>query len=195
MKALRTIGVGILGLLIGPLLVAAPIATAQPSDGRPGSSRFVPYTTADGDTTYGLSQREAQALLSGRGMGLARPAELNGYPGPMHVLELADELALTPEQKQKAREARERVVIEAPKLGRQIIEKELALDHLFRSGSADAARIDELTQEIGRLRAELRAIHLRAHLVMQHALAVEQIRTYMDARGHPAPSRLRPDIP
>ena len=41
-----------------------------------------------------LSQDEQSALLAGRGMGLARPAELNGYPGPTHVLELAAQLDL-----------------------------------------------------------------------------------------------------
>lgn len=189
MKALCHIGLGALGLLTSSVLLAASAATAQPSSAQPNPQRFVPYATAAGDTTYGLSEREAQALLAGRGMGMARPAEMNGYPGPMHVLELADELALTPEQKQEAQEARERVLIDAPALGRQVVEKELALDRLFRSGSADEARIDELTQDIARLRAELRAIHLKAHLVMHRALAVEQVRTYMDARGHTA-SRL-----
>jgi Spy/CpxP family protein refolding chaperone len=128
-------------------------------------------------------------------MGLARPAEMNGYPGPMHVLDLADELSLTPEQKQQARAARERVMTEAPALGRQIVDKELALDRLFRDGSADEAQIRALTQKIAQLRAELRAIHLQAHLVMQRALAVEQLRTYIEARGHPMPARLRPDTP
>ena len=33
-------------------------------------------------------------LRAGRGMGLALAAELNGYPGPAHVLELADKLDL-----------------------------------------------------------------------------------------------------
>jgi hypothetical protein len=32
-------------------------------------------------------------------MGLALAAELNGYPGPIHVLQLSDKLGLTPEQK------------------------------------------------------------------------------------------------
>ena len=32
-------------------------------------------------------------------MGLAKAAELNHYPGPAHVLTLATELALTPDQK------------------------------------------------------------------------------------------------
>lgn len=193
MKALRFLIVLLLGVAAG---AAVPFeAAAQSPRVLPTPGRFAPYVAADGDTAYGLSQREAQGLLAGRGMGMARPAEMNGYPGPLHVLELADELALTPEQKQQARSARERVITEAPMLGRQIVEKELALDRLFRSGSAEAARIDALSQEIGRLRAELRAIHLRAHVVMQRALAVEQVRTYMAARGHAVPSRLRPDTP
>lgn len=184
-----------LTLIGGCALLAVHSVAAQPADMRPDRPRFAPYVTAEADTIYGLSQREAQALRAGRGMGLARSAEMNGYPGPTHVLDLADELALTPEQQQLAREVRERVATEAPELGRQIVAKELELDRLFRSGSADLVRIDRLTQEIGRLRGELRAIHLQAHLVMQRALAVEQIRSYMNARGHPLPSRLHPDTP
>jgi hypothetical protein len=34
-------------------------------------------------------------------MGLALPAELNGYPGPIHVLELSDKLGLSAEQKSR----------------------------------------------------------------------------------------------
>ena len=47
--------------------------------------RVDPYTVAD--------------LKAGRGMGLALAAELNGYPGPSHVLELADKLKLSAEDK------------------------------------------------------------------------------------------------
>jgi hypothetical protein len=41
------------------------------------------------------------ALLKGEGMGMAKAAELNGYPGPTHVLTLAKELALTESQLQQ----------------------------------------------------------------------------------------------
>lgn len=194
MEALRLILIAVLSTATAWLALTPSGAAAQSPRPMPGPQSFTPYI-ADGDTAYGLSQREAQQLLAGRGMGLARPAEMNGYPGPRHVLDLADELALTPEQKQQAREARERVATEAPELGRRIVEKELALDRLFRSGSADEARISELTQDIAQLRAALRAIHLHAHLVMHRALAVDQIRTYMDARSHALPDRLRSDTP
>ena len=37
-----------------------------------------------------LSEQQVADLKAGRGMGLALSAELNGYPGPAHVLELSD---------------------------------------------------------------------------------------------------------
>jgi Spy/CpxP family protein refolding chaperone len=194
MKALRLLLLVVLSTATAWLAFPPFEAAAQSPRSIAAGQSFTPYV-ANGDSTYGLSQREGQRLLAGRGMGLARPAEMNGYPGPMHVLDLADELSLTPEQKQQARAARERVMTEAPALGRQIVDKELALDRLFRDGSADEAQIRALTQKIAQLRAELRAIHLQAHLVMQRALAVEQLRTYIEARGHPMPARLRPDTP
>ena len=39
-----------------------------------------------------LSPDEVQQYLAGAGMGYAKAAELNHFPGPMHVLELADKL-------------------------------------------------------------------------------------------------------
>lgn len=194
MKALRPLILVVLSTATAWLTMTPSGAAAQSPRSMVTGQPFAPYV-ANGDTTYGLSQREGQRLLAGRGMGLARPAEMNGYPGPMHVLDLADELALTPEQQQQARTTRERVMTEAPALGRQIVEKELTLDRIFRDGSAEEARVRTLTREIAQLRAELRALHLQAHLVMQRALAVDQVRTYMEARGHPMPARLRPDTP
>jgi hypothetical protein len=48
-----------------------------------------------------LSDQQVADLRAGRGMGLALSAELNGYPGPLHVLELGDKLGLAPEQRTK----------------------------------------------------------------------------------------------
>jgi hypothetical protein len=44
----------------------------------------------------GLSAQQIADLRAGKGMGLALSAELNGYPEPMHVLEHAEALKLTP---------------------------------------------------------------------------------------------------
>jgi hypothetical protein len=45
-----------------------------------------------------LTQQDIQNLETGAGMGFGEPAELNHYPGPKHVLEHAEDLALTEEQ-------------------------------------------------------------------------------------------------
>lgn len=53
-----------------------------------------PYVERRSAQVKTLSQAEVDELLAGSGMGVARPAELNGFPGPRHVLDLADSLAL-----------------------------------------------------------------------------------------------------
>jgi hypothetical protein len=60
-----------------------------------------PYVGQESREIKALSPQEISDYLSGKGMGLAKAAELNGYPGPAHVIELAAELELTPEQKTK----------------------------------------------------------------------------------------------
>jgi hypothetical protein len=54
-----------------------------------------PYAGLEARSIKALSQQQIDDLKAGRGMGLALAAELNGYPGPMHVLELADALHLS----------------------------------------------------------------------------------------------------
>jgi len=48
-----------------------------------------------------LSEQQITDLKTGRGMGLALAAEFNDYPGPSHVLELADALQLSDEQRRR----------------------------------------------------------------------------------------------
>jgi len=45
-----------------------------------------------------LSAKDIEDLMLGNGMGLAKAAELNGYPGPKHVLEMQEQLFLETEQ-------------------------------------------------------------------------------------------------
>jgi hypothetical protein len=58
-----------------------------------------PYAGMQTRTIKALSEQQIADLKAGRGMGLVLPAELNGYPGPAHVLELSDQLGLSAEQK------------------------------------------------------------------------------------------------
>ena len=61
--------------------------------------------------------------LSGKGMGLAKAAELNGYPGPAHVLELAAQLDLTPEQKTKTEVLFKKMQARAIPLGKELVKE------------------------------------------------------------------------
>jgi hypothetical protein len=55
-----------------------------------------PYAGMQTRSIKALSTQQIDDLRTGRGMGLALAAELNGYPGPAHVLELSERLALSP---------------------------------------------------------------------------------------------------
>src|SRR5258708_7085156 len=63
-----------------------------------------PYAGLEGRSIKALSEQQIADLQAGRGMGLALAAELNGYPGPMHVLEFADSLGLSDQQRAKMQE-------------------------------------------------------------------------------------------
>src|ERR1051325_5074999 len=76
-----------------------------------------PYAGQQEREIKALSADEITGYLAGAGMGYAKAAELNGYPGPMHVLELADQLKLTPEQKGSVRKLMEAHKAEARGIG------------------------------------------------------------------------------
>ena len=88
-----------------------------------------------------LSEEQVQAYLEGRGMGMGMAAEANGYPGPMHVLELADSLGLSEEQRQRTAAVFAQVKAEAQQLGKEIVAQEQALDAMFASGAIDVSSI------------------------------------------------------
>lgn len=131
-----------------------------------------------------LSEKEVSDYLAGAGMGFGRTGELNGYPGPKHVLEMAEQLSVTPEQKAKLEASMKTMRDSAASLGSEIVAKERQLDQLFASGSIDQRALSAITAEIGRLQGQLRAVHLTAHLEARKILTDEQVRLYMQARGH-----------
>ena len=135
-----------------------------------------------------LSPDDITGLLEGRGMGMAKPAELHGYPGPRHVLELADALGLTMDQRTEAERLREAMLAEARPLGAQIVEHERHLDMMFAQQNADQEMVEAVTAEIGLLRAQLRAVHLNAHVGMYAAMTSDQRTRYTNLRGHEGPA-------
>jgi Spy/CpxP family protein refolding chaperone len=76
---------------------------------------------------------------------------------------------------------------EAVRLGRQIVERERALDAMFAKGEIDdAVKLRAATSEIARLQGDLRAAHLAAHLEMRRLLSPQQIKKYDELRGYAA---------
>ncbi|HEX8633219.1 MAG TPA: periplasmic heavy metal sensor [Pyrinomonadaceae bacterium] len=133
-----------------------------------------------------LSAEEVEQLLNGQGMGLAKAAELNHYPGPRHVLELGTELQLTPGQRTQTQAAFERMRGAAVRLGRQIVERERELDAMFAAGEIDTNRLHAATAAIAQLQGALRAAHLAAHLETRRLLSPAQIKRYDELRGYTA---------
>jgi hypothetical protein len=143
-----------------------------------------PYAGQQTRTIKALSDTEIDGLLEGRGMELAKPAELNGYPGPAHALELAADLALSPDQIAALELVRHRMAAGAKTLGAEIVQKERNLDTLFASRSVDAQKLHAATLEIGVLRGRLRAVHLEAHLETTAVLHRDQAHRYDVLRGY-----------
>jgi uncharacterized cupredoxin-like copper-binding protein len=131
-----------------------------------------------------LSSEEVEQYLSGAGMGYAKAAELNRHPGPMHVLELADQLKLTAEQRTATAKLMEAHKAEARKIGARLVAAERALDELFRGGAVAG---DTLAQAVARtavLEGEYRLTHLETHRRMRTLLSDAQVARYDALRGY-----------
>ncbi|GGC68305.1 hypothetical protein GCM10011504_52850 [Siccirubricoccus deserti] len=162
-------------LPIAALVAVLPLATAWAQH-----SGYAGQETRD---IKALSERDVADLLAGRGMGMALPAELNGYPGPAHVLELRDRLGLAPEQEAAVQATFNRMEA-AKSLGAELVERERALDRAFAEGSVTPDGLRSLTAAIGDLQGRLRAVHLMAHVEMRAVLTDAQVRAYDALRGY-----------
>jgi Spy/CpxP family protein refolding chaperone len=190
------------GILIAIAVAVAVVAGAEtPGGGQPPSAPEgadhlrSPYAKLPGPAATGLLPQEVDALTKGEGMALALAAEVNGYPGPRHVLDAdaAGQLGLRPEQRTALTRVFDRMHALARAKGREILEREGELATRFRHHHIDEAGLTTALDRIGRLRAELRAIHLRAHLETEALLTPEQIARYETARGYDAARPQNPD--
>lgn len=143
-----------------------------------------PYTTFRDREIKALSVDEIADYLSGEGMGYALAAELNGYPGPKHAVQLADSMGLDEGQRKAISQVLDRMQRRAAQLGQEIVIKERALDSLFAERRVAEGQLRGLLADIGRLQGELRYTHLGAHLEMVNILTPEQIHTYDRLRGY-----------
>lgn len=145
-----------------------------------------PYAGLEAREIASLSRDDVAALMAGEGWGLALPAELNGYPGPKHVLELADELSLTDAQRDGIGAIRAEMRAEARTLGREYVDSERRLGEMFRAGHMEPAILERQLERSSRLLARLRSAHLNAHLATAPLLTEAQRETYARLRGYAA---------
>jgi hypothetical protein len=143
-----------------------------------------PYTGFEQRQIKALSDQQIADLWAGRGMGLALAAELNSYPGPLHVLEIADALALSEDQRTRTKALYDEMKAKTIPLGEQIIGEEATLDRLFAERRITPEALAAATSRIGALQGELRALHLRYHLTVHSLLTADQIARYDERRGY-----------
>jgi Spy/CpxP family protein refolding chaperone len=177
-------------LVLMPLAIALACADRQGEPRRASTPDAVapaprsPYAGWEGRPIKALAPEEVERLLAGEGMGYALAAELNRYPGPRHVLDLADSLELSAAQRDSVEAIRARMNDRAVVLGRALVAAEAALDSSFASGAIDRATLRVGTAEIAQLEGELRAAHLEAHLETRGVLADDQVARYDVLRGY-----------
>lgn len=164
--------------------LAASFAGLAPLGAAPLASAPSSYAGLEARPVKALSTERREGLLAGAGLGFAMAAELNGHPGPKHVLELAEALALTPEQRTGVQASFDRMHAESVRLGTALVAAEEQLDRRFAHRHLDASRLAELTTEIARLEGELRYTHLVAHLETDALLTPEQRARYGELRGY-----------
>jgi Spy/CpxP family protein refolding chaperone len=155
------------------LLTSATLANAQ-----------TPYAGMQARPIKALSEQQMADLSAGRGMGLALAAELNGYPGPVHVLELADKLNLSPDQRASIQRLFDSMKAEAVPLGSKLIEQEADLDKQFAGHTVTPDSLRASTAAVAATQGALRETHLKYHLSTVAVLSPGQIQRYAELRGY-----------
>jgi hypothetical protein len=131
-----------------------------------------------------LSETDIEELESGKGWGLAKAAELNGMPGPAHLLEMKDEIALSTSQVGAIEDLYEKMKQEAIPLGLELIDLERKLNDHFANKTITFELLGAMLESIARVHKKLRYVHLSAHLKTPNILTPEQVALYNKLRGY-----------
>lgn len=166
-------------------LVVLLAAASGPSFGQSKDANLrSPYAGQENRQIKSLSAKDIDDLSNGRGWGFAKAAELNGLPGPTHILEMADKINLSPEQRRKIEILFAAMKSRAVPLGKQLVELERGLDRLFRDKSVNENNLKTQLDKIAKVRGALRRVHLQTHLRTPEILTRHQIVTYNRLRGY-----------
>jgi hypothetical protein len=162
-------------------------ATRSPhSGGPPGSAAAgpaAPYAGQQARRIRSMTDVEVADIEAGRGMGLARPAELASFPGPQHVLELAPDLGLDADQLARTRALIAPMRAAAMRHGERRLDAERGIDRLFATRSATPQALARALEASAQAQAAVRAAHLEAHIAQTAILTPEQVARYDVLRG------------
>jgi Spy/CpxP family protein refolding chaperone len=185
------VSIGLIVAIIGAIIVGLIVWRQLPpsSETHNESAIHSPYAGQELRGIKALSQEDIEGLLAGAGTpfgGMAKPAELNGYPGPRHVLDAVEarEFELTSGQQEQIEALYEEMRSEAIGLGEKIIDTEKALDDAFLDGTITEQDLEEKVLESADLYGRLRIVHLKYHLSMMEILTPQQVAQYNELRGY-----------
>jgi len=131
-----------------------------------------------------LSATDIEELQNGKGWGLAKAAELNGVPGPVHLLEMKKEIGLSAGQISAIEDIYREMKQKAIPLGLELIELERELNNHFAKRTITNELLRQILQKIAQVHNELRYVHLSTHLKTPDILDSEQIALYNKLRGY-----------
>ena len=166
------------------LVLALVLAGCAAPDDRHATHDASPYAGQESRDIKALSPEDVAGYESGAGLGYAKSAELNHYPGPLHALQLADDLGLSEEQRRDIQRVREDMLAEAVPLGKQYLDAEAALERAFREGDLTAEELRALVERAADVEAQLRFVHLDAHITTRALMTPEQVMKYDMLRGY-----------
>ena len=145
------------------------------------------YAGQESRTIKSLSPDDIAKLKRGGGWGLAKAAELNGVPGPAHLLELKDEIHLSADQISRIEKLYDRMKESAIIHGKRLIALEEKLEEHFRKHTITDVILRDQLGKIAQVREALRYTHLAAHLETPAILSKRQIARYNSLRGYSSP--------
>ena len=164
--------------------LALALVLPSPVLAQHGHGSQTPYAGLQNRAIKSLSDDDIRELRRGGGWGLALAAELNGMPGPAHLLELKDRIPLTPDQVARTQALFDDMRTRAVAAGERLIAAETALEAAFAKRTVDEVTLRRLLADAESSRAELRFIHLSQHYQTVQFLTPEQVRKYNVLRGY-----------
>ncbi|MGI8831735.1 MAG: Spy/CpxP family protein refolding chaperone [Nitrososphaeraceae archaeon] len=145
------------------------------------------YTGQENRIIKSLSPEDIESLQTGTGDafgGMAKLAELNGYPGPRHVLDLAYELKMSNEQKENIKTIYDNMKNKSVELGQEILNVEKIANEEFINKTITDSQMKQLIFKSSEIYGQLRYAHLSTHLKMLAILTPEQVNLYNNLRGY-----------